>query len=337
MTQAATLKLNKAPAYLNNETLAAATKRHLSYREYNQTERDDCKRMARLKHPFAEDYKEIRAVFDSLAFASNSSTRLWFLHVEGTHTNVEIQLNSPELCVSWNPTGKAGKAYSHVYPAMGDMWDRYIGYAARVKWDGAGPRLSLPFVVYTGPGDVLNRLLELSAQQGLSIRRDNSGGSSCYIYYHNVAEFRLMKQVFEEAFPQGKGALPSAQEMGTTRVPRIPLAMARLVQGNVKQVTRRNGQVLVPLLNMDATYAQQVMAHSDALFALVHRGFPFPEARRWISPLVTPETLAAMDARIALGDKEPITMASLEAQLSRPQTTIEKAYSKASASHQAQR
>ena len=206
-----------------------------------------------------------------------------------------------------------------------------------IEQDGAGAGLSLPFVVYTGPGDVLDRLLSLSAEQGLSIRRTHGGTNSSYIYYNTVEEFRLMKQVFEEAFPQGKGALPSAQEMGTTRVPRIPLAMARLVQGNVKQVTRRNGQVLVPLLNVDETYVQQVMAHSDALLALVHRGFPFPEARRWISPLVTPETLAAMDARIALGDKEPITMASLEAQLSRPKTTIEKAYSKASDSFQAQR
>lgn len=312
--------MNKPPAHLKGTTiataatLAAAAAIHARYQDYNQKECQDSRRLVRLKHPRASDYEEIFAVYGNLAFACNSKCRLWFFHMDGAEPHVRIELFAPELTLTWYPTGKVSKKYSHVYPAMGEMWDKYIGYAARVKFDGAKPDLHTAFVVYTGPKEPLDTIRRLATERGVTIRMTPQGYRQHYIYYQTIEGFRLLKEVFTEAFPQGAGALPSAAEMGTGKPPRLPLAKCTLALGNVKSVVRRGNLILVPLVNPDESQGPgschaQVVSHADKLLALV---LPYSTMRRWLAPRVPAELLDALDAAAPAKGSPAVTMASLE-------------------------
>lgn len=61
------MKKVKVPEGMSSVSFAMLSKKHEGYRDYNQQQRSDDVLMVKKKHPFAEAYTEIRAVFDSQA------------------------------------------------------------------------------------------------------------------------------------------------------------------------------------------------------------------------------------------------------------------------------
>lgn len=145
---------------------------HKLYGEYNQGESANDRFMADNGHPFTEDYRKLRSIFDSLLFACNSAAR--FITYVGQSEKAEYW--SPSLGVTQQPNGSLGGQFPYVYPSMGKPWTDYLAACAKAGWpDECKPFINPgSFVVVTQSYRTVSRLFN-ACEGNLTIPTQQNG------------------------------------------------------------------------------------------------------------------------------------------------------------------
>jgi hypothetical protein len=283
-------------AYLN-ET-------HGLYSSYNQSENSTSRQMAEKGHPMAMAYRKLRAFFDSLAYACNSSARR-FSHKNDFECS---EYWAPELDLSWYPKGEVLSHFGHIYPAL-ERWNEYIQAVADAGWpEGAEPGLKAGSWLIRTQNEKLRAALLKLRDKGHPITLkpaiDGETETVFYdvsVYFHKGAEdVALHHKIVTLLQKHHKGYVLPARtpEQAQADTAPLPLEQKQFMLGNVKEVTVKDRIVLVPLvaLPMDETL---VLGHIDRVLGLIHEGFPFVQAKDWLQQWVTPETFKDFEQRYA--------------------------------------
>lgn len=276
--------------------------RHAMYGHFRQDERSSTRFMADNGHPDAGAYEKLRAFFDTLRFACNSSARLYTFADPGN----QAQYWAPSLTVSWRPRGLPG--IGHVYPALGEPWDMYLKVAAAAGWpEGVEPRLRPGSWVIKTQDDALIAALRDLGEEGSASRGSDSGYGSDFdcvsfqIFLEDPAHFEAIRRVVDRY--QGDHVLPARSDADdrADRAP-IPLAEKPVLLGNVDCVTETDHQVLLPLIPAGPGGTDAALAILDGLVDLVDQGLPWSGARPWLERHLKPDAYMRLAKRFAQGD-----------------------------------
>lgn len=273
---------------------------HTQYAHYNQAERADDARMARLGHPHGALYSRLRRFFDRLRFASNSSARRFTYIDEHEHS----EYWTPALELSWYPRDLEG--FVHCYPAHPE-WFRYIDTSAEAGWPaGVGPDIWPGLWHIVTRSRTLHRELVALAEQtaGLEIwcgswhtehiAIEVRGSPACATMLGaHAAIVRLLRR------HQGTGRLPLRSPEDDAR-DNAPLPLSRrqfhFYRGQAVRVTDHH--VLVPLVPLGGD-PERVSAIALRLTELCEQGFPFTECDQWFQQFLQPASVAALRRRFS--------------------------------------
>lgn len=284
---------------MNAATFQAVTKAHESYCTYNQELTEDDAWLSKHGHPFAAEFTEINQDFDQLAYACNSNARFSHYHIEEGESvpSIVVQHWAPSLTLSWYPTGKCGKKFGRVYPALGNMWHRYRAYASRVKWDGAGANISYGQFIITGSQArrLASHLMAAVEHLEAALRpkfRDNTG---IWVGITSIEGYRALKEGLRTYFEANPGMLPTRKEAGTFKKKRVLLKDAPVYLANSKEVEFKNGKVLVPLIPVGDS--DRALAVCNGIMDIVSKGLPYSRVRHLLVGVLTKDSLENLDRR----------------------------------------
>lgn len=266
---------------------------HGLYCDYNQDGRDDVGYMAENRHPFAGDYRRLRAEFDRLRYACNSSARL----IAYKDASEQAQYWAPELKVTWDP--KEFKGFFHVYPAMGEKWTEYLRAAAKAGWPAAvEPGLDAGrIIVQSKNAKLIGELYGILDGKVTTERKDGVHEIDAYpaSAKKTLAALRAMRKGMKRWVLPVRTAADEARDRKE-----LPLSEKKFRLANVDRVTVDERSVLVPLVPIGQP--EKALGIANDLVALCRQGFPYPEVRRWMAGpegsgprFVDPRTLRRLD------------------------------------------
>ncbi len=216
---------------------------HVSYCDYNQKPNRSDQFMADNAHPFADDYRRLRAAFDRLRYACNSSARI----VAFKDNENSVDSWAPGLEVAWNPTGSLSR-YA-VYPAH-PGWMDYLQAAAREGWpEGCDPKLdSGQLLVTTTDARLVGRLFVAA---GGFVVEQQKGVWKARIRTKTAAPMLECLRVVERQWRRWTPPARDARQDAEDAAP-LPVAQRPFRFSNVDQVTMTDRVLLVPLITADA-------------------------------------------------------------------------------------
>lgn len=255
------------------EREAYLSETHARFVDYNQGERQDSRFMADHGHPFAADYETLRAEFDRLRYACNSSERF----VAFKDRDQFAECRSPELEVSWHPTGIDG--FYSLYPAH-EKWMDYLAAAAAAGWpEGVEPRLKPGSLRVHTPDAKLVGALYAACNGHCQLDRE-SGTIKFEAYPKTASEMlaclAVVRRKMRRWVPPDRTEADAAGDASA-----LPLAKKAFRVGNVRWVTVTDRSVLVPLVRLgDASSAASI---ATDLVNLCRQGFPYEPVRQWLA------------------------------------------------------
>jgi len=284
------------------EMLDSLNKPHLQYCSDNQTIRSDDALMVKLGHPCSQAFTELRAFFDTLSYACNSSARLYSFKNQFE----QAQFWAPGLDLSWYPQGDL-RRFGHVYPAH-EQWEAYLEAAAAAGWPAElDPSLgNATWTIRTQNVDMRQCFAELKAKHGdgyvtLTTRIDEETSLAYYeidvSLWRNSVEtaLALHSDVVDALLGYHSDYVLPARlpEQNALESATLPLSEKTFRHGNVDVVTVTDRHVMVPLLALPADMAV-VGAHLNRLEDLLEQGFRFSEAQAWLKKVLKPEAFDAL-------------------------------------------
>jgi hypothetical protein len=276
----------------HKDTLAKLEQAHATYCDYNQQERSDCAAMARLGHPRARAYRQLRAFFDTLRFACNSNAR----HFSYVDAHEQSQYWAPHLDLTWHPA-KALACFGHIYPAHND-WDRYIEAAAAADWKGAGPTLhGGSWNITTRNRELRDALLAFHDAKGAFVH-DHGAGNRHAITVQLNEQSGLNNKIIALLRKHHKGYVLPKRSVEQDRVDSAPLPMAEktFMHAKVDEVTVTERHVLVPLVPLGNSQ-DLVLRVAGQLVEALKQGFPFAQAEDWLRKFLQPASFRQLAAQ----------------------------------------
>lgn len=258
-------------------------------KDYNQQERRSDLLMVGLGHPYAEDYKKLRAEYDKLKYACNSGTRYIVYGNEDEHA----MLGAPRLSLARHPIGLRG--FQVVYPAS-PIWTKYLNAAAKAGWpEGVEPAIECgKILVVSKDAKLLGLLFGLSDGKG-SIQKKEAGVMEFIVYNPTMEEsFALLKAIRQK---MKKYLLPERTlEDDMDAEAELPLSEKKLSLANVQQVTVTARKVLVPLIPLgDVSKAERIVKR---LIELAREGFNYEQVRSYlVDSYGKPKIIAKQEVR----------------------------------------
>lgn len=264
---------------------------HEMYGTIGQRERKDCALMAELGHPELKAYRVLRTFFDSLRYAANHGCR----HFSFVHEHEKSSYHAPQLELSWTPQGKLA-TFGRVFPAD-SRWEDYIREAARLHWQGCGPRLDPGrWSVQTTSSELVSQLRALEQLHVSSYSGET--GISITVTCNTLQAHRELIKLLRKHHLNFILPKRSVQDDNRDDTPRA-LAQRPFLLGNVPALTVTDHYVLAPLLPAGAegrTKALEVVQDLEALFA---QGYPFQAASAWLSRVLDKASFRRMESRHA--------------------------------------
>lgn len=289
---------------LSPEVQAYLDSTHAAYCSYNQRESSKEALMVELGHPMSGPYRELRAFFDTLSYACNSSARRF------SHKNAfeRSEYWAPDLDLSWYPQGDTLSRFGHIYPSH-DRWNEYVQAVAAAGWpEGAQPGMKAGSWNIRTQNEKLRADLLKLRDKGYSLKVkpaiDEETETVFYdvsVYFNKGAEDLPLHRKLVALLRKHHKAyiLPvrTAEQEQADNAP-LPLAQKQFMLGNVKEVTVKDRIVMVPLVTLPVDETL-VLGHVNRVVDLVKEGLPFVQAKSWLESFLTPESFKELEQQYA--------------------------------------
>ena len=279
---------------------AKLERRHEAYRHYQEEAETDVF-MAMNGHPYAEQYLQARAYFDTLKYASNQGTR--FVAYKDEWENVEC--HEPDLRVR----------IPGLYPGMGDPWEEAVRKIVETQdWGECSPSIELgSWSVYTKSRRLVADLFVLTGNAPEAFDAHRHPG--VWVWHGNPLTLEMHEQ-FRKIVKRrvGRWLLPERTEEDDLpdREP-TPLAEREIVYCGVDQVVVGPHEIRVPQIPLDGTGNQVVRSTIFALLPLCDRGYPWEKVRGYCEKWVTKKWLREQDREQKRKAKERAAEAKAQA------------------------
>ncbi|MEJ8837642.1 hypothetical protein [Ramlibacter sp. AN1133] len=281
--------MSTPPPARQSADLAHAEKLHSLYCDWLQRESKDVLRMVQLGHPGAAGYRRLRDFFESLKYACNGGARLFTC----AGPTEKSEYWTPDLQLSWYPSGRSLREFGHVYPAHAS-WTKYVEAAAHAHWpSGCEPRLWVgSWLVHTQDLELIAALTRVNPD---AVRVHSSQGCQQLTFnglHQGVSpeQIEACAQVLREFHREALLPKRTFEDDALDRAA-VPLAHKTFHYANVTQVTVTDRHVLMPLLVLGGGDPAAHASLANRLAQLIDQGFPFEQARDWLEKFAPPDVL----------------------------------------------
>lgn len=277
-----------------NTLPAALAKLNSNYCNYNQTERADQVRLASGGHPAAAVYLKMRAFFDRLKYACNSSTRLVAAATgeDGTFSQ-RVEFLAPNLTLPRGIGGEVNGVYFGVlYPAHA-RWPEYIEAHVAAGFPGVpskidGGKFRILSATRADGAEIYAALLRLQEQHPcLEVDLLVSDGVSVGFRHNPTIEafdavVCLLKKRHSDSWLPERSGDDNARDHGE-----LPMAQRRIMLGNVEWVTDNGRIILIPLIRVGEGGQTNAEVILQGLTEKLEQGLPFAEAAPHLEKILT--------------------------------------------------
>lgn len=194
-----------------------------------------------------------------------------------------------------------GQSYYHVYPAMGEVWSKYVEANARQDWKNAYPTLSIGGIVISTTDKSMAQAIagtETGNAAGASTIPDDEGTYRYQLFCTRVSHFYELLRVIKEFH---KGYVLSKLTLADTTNDNAPLPMShkQTVLANVDKPKVEARSVLIPLLPMNEHYEVVAQRNSEFLAQCLSEGLPWVEADTHLRGVISSEAYQSLRSQFA--------------------------------------
>lgn len=272
-------------------------KQHSLYCDYNQTERESCRLMAELGHPNAAGYRKLRRLFDSLKYAANASARYFSFVDEKNYA----QMWAPKLDITWNNAMEIdGQFYYEVYPAKGEVFDKYVRINAEQNWKKANPSLNVGGVVIrTTSREMAEAVAETTIGQDSRVSLSPEGDTySFHLFPRKVMEFYELLRVIK-AHHKGYVLPKRTAEDDSKDKAELPMNQKTVMLANVEEPVVKERSVLIPLIPLNDAGQEMALRNVKMLESCLEEGLHWDQAEPHLSRVLRNDSYQAMKRKYA--------------------------------------